>query len=1032
MRTFSRIGLTTLALLFGVSAAHAQAQTREITGTVINAGTSDPVIGAIITVVGRTTAVQANDRGAFRIQVPVGPASLMIRAINYKRATVNVPGSESTVRAVLTRDPLQLEAVTVTGEATSVSRVNAATAVATVSHEALTMAPSQSVDNALQGKVVGANINMNSGAPGGGGQVQIRGVTTILGNGEPLYVVDGVIISNAQIQSGTNSITQAGGGIASSQDNASSRLADLNPNDIESLEVLKSAAASAIYGARASNGVIVITTKRGATGAPRWTFTQRAGQNFSQRRPGSRVFKNKTDAYNAVLADNGDSLSAHSIVDAACGSGTCPFFDYQKDLYGNHRLSYETVGSVSGGNDVTKYFASATTKLDHGTMQNTSARRDGLALNLDQTFRSNVQVNVSAKINRSVGNRGISNNDNTFISPIYAFGYTPAIVNLNTRNAQGQFPLNNIPGGGGSGASNPFQTLAFVRNTEDVYREIASGRVAWDAIQTDRNKITLSAFGGVDHFNQSNDVYSPNFLQFEPNDGFLGTAVDQQTTNRQLNSSLNAIWTFTPNSRLFSSTMAVGNVNEERRLNNVQNLAKGLIPGIDKINQGTASNGQTKTLAREQAYYATEDILAFNDRLFLSGGVRWERSSLDGNQKKFYNYPKFAASYRFVSPFAHIDEVKLRSSLGQTGGVPRYGDRDVLFTNIGREGGSDALGAGQTLGSINIKPERTTEQEYGSDVQLFGQRVNVEFTYFNKTIRDLLLTAPLSPSSGVGVQILNGGKLRNIGHELAVTVVPLRTSSFNWTSRTQYYHLRQTIAELPVPTFILGSSGFGSGFGRDKIAKGVSTTAIWGNTKRFGKCSTAAATDVFTSASCTAAGGTFTAIRKDTIIGDATPQFTMQFNNDMSYKAFSLNVLFDWRRGGKVSNLTNNLFDEGQNSRDYDDKSPDPAIGATLGAYRYNKWAGGSEATVYVQDGSFVKLREITLSYQVPQRAVSWIRGAKDVRLSLSGRNLKIWTNYWGSDPEVNNFGNQNVGRFVDLAPYPPYRSYLFSVDLGF
>ena len=160
----------------------------------------------------------------------------------------------------------------------------------------------------------------------------------------------------------------------------------------------------------------------------------------------------------------------------------------------------------------------------------------------------------------------------------------------------------------------------------------------------------------------------------------------------------------------------------------------------------------------------------------------------------------------------------------------------------------------------------------------------------------------------------------------------------------------------------------------------------------------------------------------------------MQFSNDLTWKSFSLGVLVDWRKGGEVSDMTQTLFDEGRTSRDYDQPSPDPAIGGTLGSYRYNKWGNGADARVYVQDGSFVKLREVSLTYTLPQQWIGRVfgNGVRSARLTLSGRNLAIWSHYWGMDPEVNNFGNQNVSRFVDLAPYPPNRSFFFGVDVGF
>jgi hypothetical protein len=280
---------------------------------------------------------------------------------------------------------------------------------------------------------------------------------------------------------------------------------------------------------------------------------------------------------------------------------------------------------------------------------------------------------------------------------------------------------------------------------------------------------------------------------------------------------------------------------------------------------------------------------------------------------------------------------------------------------------------------------------------------------------------------------------------------------FDWTSRATDYSFAGKITELPVPAFIT-SSGFGSAFGRARAycpgftASGAltlstlgkcggtgtvngqtvtiepgSVTAIWGNR-------TLCDADDVVQKGCTLDESV-----KDTIIGDATPDFEMSFSNDFRWRDFSLSMLLDWRKGGDVSNMTQTLFDEGYNSFDYDLPSPNPAFnpsGATnpsLGQYRYDKWDQGNEARAYIQDGSFVKLREITVSYQIPSRiAQKYLRGGRDMRLSLSGRNLKMWSDYWGMDPEVNNFGNANVARQVDLAPFPATRSWAFTVDISY
>jgi len=992
-----------------------QTQTRVVSGRVLNANTREAIAYATVSVVGGVQAAQANEHGEFRIVVAPTTLTLSARAIGYKRAEVRVTSDASTVEIALERDVLRLEAVLVTGEATSIESKNAPTTVRNITNEKLNAVPSQSLEQALQGKVPGARINMNSGAPGGGGQMQIRGVTTVLGNSQPLFVVDGVIISNAQIESGINTVTNASfsatrANISSNQDNATNRLADLVMGDLESVQVLEGAAASAsIYGSRATNGVVLMRTPRGRAGEAQFQLTQRLGTQDAIRLPGSRVFPTKQAAFEAGLVYL-DTATAQAIADAACGAaGPCPFFDYQGRLYGQHDLSYATGLSASGGTESAKFYMFGQVNRDYGTMINTSAQRQTLRLNGDFNLGNRVTLAVGASLKRSVNDRGISNNDNTFTSPIYALGYTPAILDLARRDAQGNFSLNPFPGGGGVNASNPFQTLAYLENREDIWRQLGSANLKWEALATGPHRLELSANGGLDRFNQDNQVYSPNFLQYEGADGYFGHAVQGNSNSRLANGSLNAVWTFSPASLRATTSFGLQASSQETNIFRVQ--ARGLLPGVTNINQGTQSSFQEKTRIHDQAFYGQEEVVALGERLLVSAGFRADRSSANGDQHKFFLFPKGAASYRFVRPIGPVDEVKLRAAVGQSGNRPNYNDRNLVFVLRGLVGGANGIGVPLTIGNPTVEPERMTEQEYGVDARLFGERVALEATYFNRRITNLLLQAALAPSSGFSSQIINGGKLQSKGWELGLTANPLRGGHVNDVFRATFYTVDQKVLELPVPRFVLGSTGFGAAFGRVRIAQGVSPTAIWGNAPL-------------------GPGGA----RVDTIIGDQTPDFEMSFTNDLSWRSFTLGVQVDWRKGGDVSDMTQTLFDEGRNSRDYDQPSPDPSVGATLGAYRYNTWNGGQDARVYVQDGSFVKLREVTLSYALPQQWIGRLFGnsVRSARLSVSGRNLATWSGYWGSDPEVNNFGNQPVGRFVDLAPYPGSRSFFFTIDVGF
>src|SRR5438094_4137825 len=274
------------AVLAFAPAASAQ---REVTGRVTVIGSGEPIADASVGVVGIPVGARTNVRGEYRLRVPDGEVTLATRMIGYKRQTARVAAGQTTVNFELEKDVLQLEAITVTGAATTMERRNATSSVSQVSADQLERVPAVSIENALQGKILGASINMNNGAPGGGGQIQIRGASSLIGKIDPLYVIDGVIVSNDVRSNSQRFITNS---LNSGEENGTNRLADINPADIESVEVLKGSVASAIYGSQATNGVVVITTKRGRSGSPRFNLTQRIGTFQLIRDKGLRHYAN--------------------------------------------------------------------------------------------------------------------------------------------------------------------------------------------------------------------------------------------------------------------------------------------------------------------------------------------------------------------------------------------------------------------------------------------------------------------------------------------------------------------------------------------------------------------------------------------------------------------------------------------------------------------------------------------------------------------------------------------------------------------
>ncbi|MFN9088651.1 MAG: SusC/RagA family TonB-linked outer membrane protein, partial [Gemmatimonadaceae bacterium] len=947
--------LVTAVAVVALLPFRADAQTRDVTGKVTMAGTGQPLAEVTVSVVGQQLGVRTNERGEYRLRVPAGEVSVLARQLGYKRQTIRLGPNENTANFVLEKDVLQLEGVTVTGAATTVDRRVAATAVATVNAAELNRVPARSLEGNLAGKVAGARISDNSGAPGGGAQVQIRGATSVLGQGDPLYVVDGVIISNAGISSGASAITRASGTTGSNQDQVVNRLADLNPNDVESIEVLKSAAATAIYGSRATNGVVVITTKKGSAGQTRWNLTQRVGTQQLMRSLGHRQYATLNDVLPWVDGPIGEAAARE-----VC-TPNCTNYDWQGQLYGRTDPSYETLLSASGGAGNTRYFASLNDRQESGIMINTGARRTGGRINLDQTLSSKLTASMGLDVTRNFLQRGLGNNNNAGVSPTYTFGYTPAIVDLNRQLENGRYPLMPFDGGG-AGTANPFEVLRAIQSDESVFRQAGNLRLNYSALSTARHSVQVSTLMGYDRFQQEGVQYSPNFLQFEPADGFLGTAGQNNVSSLQTNAGMNAVWTWTPaTSWLTSLTTSVGGTYERQKQEIYRIRGRGLLP-TRRIAAGAQdiATEDNRTEFRDQSYYVNEQALLFDEKLALNAGFRADRSSANGDRERFYLFPKYSGSYRFVKPLTDkIDEIKVRGAWGQSGNRPRFGDRDILYADGGLIGGQNSLVSAGLLGNTGIKPEVMNELEFGLDAAFLKSRVAIEFTRYQRRITDLLLTFPLPPSSGLGNQIINGGQLSVLGNEAVLSLIPLRRGKFEWTSRIIYNANVQYTNDIPVPAVPVPGS-FGAAYGRNRITANTRSSYIWSN----------------------APLGVNGAVR-DTITYDSNPIHITTFNNDFTFGRFTVSALLDWRAGGAVSNMTNNLWDEGGNARDFDAPAPARIIEATanqpgsadcgtrtLGACRAFTFNGG-DTRPYMQNGSYVKLREITLNYDAPE---SWAK----------------------------------------------------------
>ena len=976
-------------LLVLVASVEASAQ-RRVTGSVTSTD-GQPIGNVVVNVQGTALGTYTAEDGKFVLNnVPNSAQTLVVRRIGFRRVLQPLAAGVNQIDIRLVKDVLELERQVVTGTTTSISSVNAANAVAQVSGEQLNRAPTPTIENALQGKIPGAVISQNSGAPGGGMQVQLRGTTSINANSSPLYVVDGVIVSNAVVLNGMNSITTAGGGVTNSQDQPVNRIADLNPADIENIEVLKGASAGAIYGSLASNGVIVITTKRGQTGRTSASITQRMGQFTLGHKLGLRCFGSAAEVIAAF-----DSATATEWQQAG---GAC--HDFEEQFYGGNPMSYETDLSLRGGGGGTTFYVAGLAKRDNAIQKNSYYQKQSVSANLNQLIGSRLTLRSNNEFMHSLTDRGISGNDNNdIVSPGDVFSSTPTWVDL---AAKGRNPW--LPSG-----SNPFQNADLVKLPEDVYRYIGSVNTTFSAFSSPKQTLDFTLLGGVDAFSYNGKVVSPVEAYFESNDGLNGTIVVNKSQNVNANLNLSARHKYTVGN-LATATTSAGLRQQRRQVSLITNSGRNLPSGVSDVNFGVVQVvGENQSLIKDFAYFAQEELLAFNERLLITGGVNAERSSVNGDDKKFFVFPKAAASYRlpFLPPFT--DELKVRMAYGKAGNQPPYGFKFTTLP-ISVYGGQLGARPSTIAGAPNVRPETSTELEGGLDAQFLGGRAAIDVTVFKKNVTDLILQASVANTSGFSTRFVNAGALQNTGTEIGLNVTPVQRGNLSWVSRTTYANVDGRITSLGGLPCFNGGSFFSATYGAPYVCTGFSPTTVQA---RNGWDSTFV-------------NGVYSSRVRHITNYESAPNFNMGFSNEITYGPVRLYGLLDWRQGGKVANLTNAYFDPvtGDGKGFFADTAKSAA------RIKRNSTLG----TSYLEDAGFVKLREISVSYTLPRSLTQSIFSSltQDIRVEVSGRNLKTWTPYTGYDPEVSNFSNQNIGRFQDVTPYPPSRSLFVSISANF
>ncbi len=963
----------------------------KITGSITDERTNETLMFANIIIQNASKGTVTDLDGKFTLDIEDNSeVTLVVSSIGYLSQLVKAGPSNNVLNIKLREDATNLEEVVITGLASSVKRSNLANAVGSVSAKELVGTTTiQTTDGALYGKVAGVTVRSNGGAPGGGLSIQLRGISSLAGASQPLIILDGVYASNATQRSGRATVSGAGG---SNQDDGANRLADLNPADIENIEILKGPSAAAIYGTRANAGVIIITTKRGAEGKTKISFSQDIGDASPLRLLG-------TDVWSEAKINTFFPVARRPIELERFKQGVT--INYEDYFYDNPAILSNSRLTVSGGDEKTKFYISGNVTAEDGTVKNTGFERFSIRANVDHKISKRVRFSFSSNYLKTETDRGFTGNQNNAGASIgYNIAYVPSYFDLRP-NAQGIYPVNPYF------SENPVAVTDHGINNSTVNRFIQAFNLTADLFQNNTSNLKATLSGGLDYLQNSTMVYLPEFLQFQkaqanPGDLLLGR---QESFNTNIQAAL--VYTKTVGKLNLSSQG--GMVRLDFQNSALFNRGRGLVPGQKNLRQANVQEINEHAISSiSEAGVFLQQEANFDDKIIGTLGIRWDKSTLNGDANKLYAFPRASlalnlANFDFWNVGA-ITQLKPRIAYGATSGPVAFGS---TFTSLGGTNIGGLLGSvvSSQIGNTGILPETASELEFGVDAGFFNNRLSLEATYYIKNTQNNIQNLNLAPSVGVSTTPSNEAELENKGIELGISGTIIDAPNFRWFSRVLYWQNRVLLTRLGIPTYISGA--FGSGLGTFLYAQGYAPTTIVG-----------------TPAVPTNPGGF-------TFWGNNQPDFNTSFFNSFNIlKNLELSVLVDWKQGGDNINLSAFLADGGGTTKGWFDDSNGDGIpnGRQRDPAPYNN------AGRWVMDASFVKIREVGLYYTFPKTSLAKMFNGKikGIKLGASANNLFLFTDYFGYDPETSTFGAQSIANNVDIAPYPTPRRIFFHLNFDF
>ena len=1079
-------------------AAPAAAQEGTITG-IVRSAEGGPISGAQVFVIQASenvpdapaeagTLTQSSGRYLLR-RIPAGEWVVRVELIGFGAETQNVvvaAGETVTADFTLETEAIGLDEIVVTGVSGATAKAKVPFVVDQIGAQDL---PAPSVDpiTAIQGKVAGATIYSGSGRPGESPTVLLRGATSINAFGrsqEPLFLVDGVIIGADMI--------------------------DINSGDIESIEVIKGSAAASLYGSRAANGVVQITTKRGGTvvdNQVRYTVRSEYGANRlpeAQIVPRAHFFLMNADQTAFIQTDGTECVEYTQCASvqlagqgAAAGESANDWNTYMINPYPGQ--TYDQVDRFFNGGDYIDNYVSASGRAGatnfHVSFGNLSQQgvmtgmegfnRNNFRVNLDQSVRDNFQLSASAFYSQSI-------QDDDQGGPMFRLTRQRAGANLlacmddpdtpevdeSTQTCEDD-PENLIlitDPFNAEEAANPIYELLVEENTESRSRFLGGLNARWSPISW----LSIDANASYDRLDREDDFFLPKgYRTVEPspttNDGFL-------SVSNIRNEALNASITGTAN---FSLGDGIDNRTQVRYLYEQDDFWSSSFSGydfavsevrtFDNVDTETFSGDSYQQSVRADGYFLISNFDIY-DRYIIDALIRNDGSSLFGEDERRHWYYRLAGAWRvgsesFMQNIEAIDELKLRVAYGTAGNRPNFIAQYETYSVSG------GVIRPVTLGNVDLKPEHSAEMEVGFDASIFNQRIGLGLTYANTVTTDQILRVPQLAYTGWQRQYQNAGTLESKTWEATVDAVLVRTRDVRWSARVLFDRTRSTITELNAPVFTYGVSGQELGniyFAREGEEMGTFYGALiateCAHLPEGTDCSLFETNDegllVYTGGTgfdtpewgtqyTLPGGGTVNwgaPIRGECIdrtteertdicpVGNSVPDFHVSLSSTLQWGGLQLYGLLDAEQGFDVYNQTQQwaVFAETSAICDQSGLSLEEAKPLGYCKGKYFGVGGLQPSTLFAQDGSYVKLRELSARYTFGADqlgGIPFLNSFSGITLTASGRNLVTWTDYTGYDPEVGRGGGDTGSAAlarVDAYIYPNFRTYTFGVEVNF